>query len=106
MIKIDQKTTYSEAEYKIHALSKEDALTAYFIHGENKKINIADYYNQILGKNLDYPRLPLVQVGSSKSKRMKLFPMEFCLLKGDQKAKQINERQIADLIRFSCKTCE
>ena len=86
-------------------MTTQTAETAQF-EREGKTINIADYYARILEKPLQYPRLPLVQVGSNKSRKKKLFPMEFCILKGDQKAKQLGDDQIAQLIKKAAKSCE
>ena len=63
-----------------------------------------------LDKKLEWPRAPLIRVGSKEKNgklppRTKLFPMEFCLLKGAQKVKQMNEDQISRLIK-QCKSCK
>ena len=107
------KTSYNNVEYKIHGIHLGSADTSSF-ESENGVTTIADYFASALNKPVQYPRAPLVRVGKDdtekarkegKRSKMKLFPMEFCVLNGAQKVKKMSENQIATLIR-SCLTCK
>ena len=101
-------------EYKIHGIHLGSADTTTF-KSDNGDTTVADYFAKDLNKPIQCPRAPLVRVGkddSDKVKRdpnykskMKLFPMEFCVLNGAQKVKKMSENQIATLIR-NCLTCK
>lgn len=97
-------------EYKISGIHLGSAADSAFESGDGQRTTVADYFSRQLGKTLKYPRAPLIRVGSKEKDgrlppRTKLFPMELCLLNGAQKVKQMNENQIATLIK-SCLTCK
>ena len=93
-------------QYKINGFHDKDASGATFQAADGTMISVADYYATALSKPVQYPRLPLVRVGAKKSKKMRLFPLEYCIMKANQKVKKVSEEQIANLIRFAAKPCK
>ena len=93
-------------QYKINGFHDKDASGATFKAADGTTISVADYYATALSKPVKYPRLPLVRVGAKKSKKMRLFPLEYCIMKANQKVKKVSEEQIANLIRFAAKPCK
>lgn len=90
-------------QYKINGFHDADANNAKFEAADGTMISVADYYATALSKPIQYPRLPLVRVGAKKSKKMRLFPLEYCIMKANQKVKKVSEEQIANLIKFAAK---
>ena len=91
-------------QYKINGFHDKDAIGATFEAADKTVISVADYYATALSKPVQYPRLPLVRVG--RKKKMRLFPLEYCIMKANQKVKKVSEEQIANLIRFAAKPCK
>ena len=87
---------------------------------DGKLVLVADYYQEALGKTVQYTKLPLVRVGKKvrresckdeeeyyrKMKKVQLFPLEFCIMKANQKVKKLSDTQIADLIKDAAKPCK
>ena len=93
-------------QYKINGFHDKDATEATFKAADNTVISVADYYANALSKPVQYPKLPLVRVGAKRSNKMRLFPLEYCVMKANQKVKKVSEEQIANLIRFAAKPCK
>ena len=87
--------------YKINGLDQ-DPTTATF-EKDGTTISIADYFTNHLNEPIMQPRLPCVRVGSEKSGRKKLFPMEKCFLVNDQKVKKLGENDVATIIKKAVK---
>ncbi|KAF9581944.1 Eukaryotic translation initiation factor 2C [Lunasporangiospora selenospora] len=65
---------------------------------ENSKTDVATYFQETYGKRLLYPFLPCVVTG-----RDIFLPMELCsVIQGQRYPKKLNERQTADMIKFTC----
>lgn len=47
-------------------------------NGESRQISVAQYFQEICGEPLKYPRLPCLQVGNKKKDIY--FPMEKCVI--------------------------
>lgn len=93
-------------QYKINGFHDKNATDATFEAADGTEISVADYYANALSKPVQYAKLPLVRVGAKKSKKMRLFPLENCVMKANQKVKKVSEEQIANLIRFAAKPCK
>ena len=93
-------------QYKINGFHDKDAKMATFESADGKMTSVADYYDKVLSKPVQYPLLPLVRVGAKKSKKMRLFPLEYCIMKANQKVKKLSEEQIANLIKSAAKPCK
>ena len=93
-------------QYKINGFHDKDASMAFFEAADETMISVADYYTKTLNKPVQYPKLPLVRVGAKKSKKKRLFPLEYCIMKANQKVKKLSEEQIANLIRSAAKPCK
>ena len=93
-------------QYKISGFHKDDANISMFEAADKTIISVADYYAKALSKPIQYPKLPLVRVGGKDSKKRKLFPLEYCIMKANQKVKKLSDDQIATLIKSAAKPCK
>ena len=93
-------------QYKINGFDECDASMSKFEAANGSVISVADYYKTALNKPVQYPKLPLVRVGAKKSKKKRLFPLEYCIMKANQKVKKLSEDQIANLIKSAAKPCK
>ena len=93
-------------QYKISGFHDKDATGATFEAADETVITVADYYAKALDKPIKYKRLPLVRVGGKNSKKRKLFPLEYCIMKANQKVKKLSDEQIATLIKSAAKPCK
>ena len=93
-------------QYKINGFHDKDAAMAIFEAADKTMISVADYYATALNKPVQYPKLPLVRVGAKNSKKKRLFPLEYCIMKANQKVKKLSEEQIANLIKSAAKPCK
>ncbi|KAF9951047.1 eukaryotic translation initiation factor 2C, 2 [Mortierella alpina] len=65
-----------------------------------REIDIVTYFKETYGKVLQYPMLPCVSVG-----RTALLPLEVCsIVEGQRYMRKLDERQTADMIKFTCQT--
>ena len=94
-------STTSTRKFKIDGLD-DSADTATFEmtrDGDDIKINVADYFEKELNKTLKYPKLPVIRVGSKKSKKKMFFPMEMCVISEDQKVTKMGEKETSAIIK-------
>ncbi|GBC06888.1 hypothetical protein RclHR1_07120002, partial [Rhizophagus clarus] len=67
---------------------------------DGQQIDIATYFNRMLGRSLQYPFLPCIVV-----RRETYLPMEICnVVEGQRYLRKLNERQTADMIKFTCQS--
>ncbi|KAJ1980491.1 hypothetical protein H4R35_001111 [Dimargaris xerosporica] len=66
--------------------------------GSETTTNVQDYFEQTLNYRLQWPFLPCIEVD-----RGVIFPMEVChILPGHRYPHKLDEKQTAEMIRFSC----
>ncbi|KAF9305050.1 Eukaryotic translation initiation factor 2C [Mortierella antarctica] len=84
-------------KFKITKLTPTPASSTMFMK-ENSKTDVATYFHETYGRRLLYPFLPCVVTG-----RDVFLPMEIChVIEGQRHIKKLNEKQTADMIRFTC----
>ncbi|KAG0338651.1 hypothetical protein BG000_003640 [Podila horticola] len=84
-------------KFKISKLTPTPASSTMFMK-ENSKTDVATYFHQTYGRRLLYPFLPCVVTG-----RDVFLPMEVChVIEGQRHVKKLNEKQTADMIKFTC----
>ncbi|KAF9930836.1 Eukaryotic translation initiation factor 2C [Linnemannia zychae] len=84
-------------KFKITKLTPTPANATLFMK-ENTKTDVATYFHQTYGKRLQYAFMPCVVVS-----RDIFLPMEICtVIEGQRHMKKLNERQTADMIKFTC----
>ncbi|KAG0084009.1 Eukaryotic translation initiation factor 2C, partial [Podila epicladia] len=84
-------------KFKIAKLTPTPASSTMFMK-ENSKTDVATYFHETYGRRLLYPFLPCVVTG-----RDVFLPMEIChVIEGQRHIKKLNEKQTADMIRFTC----
>uniref|UniRef100_D8PXF5 Argonaute-like protein n=1 Tax=Schizophyllum commune (strain H4-8 / FGSC 9210) TaxID=578458 RepID=D8PXF5_SCHCM len=86
----------------ITGLSRESATTLSFRlkrEGQpERSITVAQYFQTILNRRLQYPKLPCVEVGSGKA----MLPLEICTVpEGQQMRKAIPKDATRDMVEFS-----
>ncbi|KAF9434815.1 argonaute 1 [Entomortierella beljakovae] len=60
--------------------------------------NIEAYFQKTYGRKLQYPTLPCIAIG-----RTAIVPLEVCsVVEGQRYPKKLDERQTADMIKFTC----
>lgn len=90
------------AQYKINGLGDGANVAKFSMRKDGMETTVADYF-QGLGMKLSHPRLPCVRVGTPKSKKMMLFPMELCKLAPNQVVKGANPSDVSALIKETAK---
>ncbi|CAG8794451.1 3251_t:CDS:2, partial [Racocetra fulgida] len=87
----------SRRKYKIMKLTNTPAShTRFDIEGTTQ--DVATYFQQQYRKRLNFPFLPCVVV-----RKDVFFPMEVCeIIEGQRHIRKLNERQTADMIKFTC----
>ncbi|KAF9117650.1 eukaryotic translation initiation factor 2C, 3, partial [Mortierella sp. 14UC] len=84
-------------KFKIVKLTPTPASSTQFMK-DNTKTDVATYFFQTYGKRLQYPFMPCVVTG-----RDIFLPMEICsVIEGQRHIKKLNEKQTADMIKFTC----
>ncbi|KAG0300267.1 eukaryotic translation initiation factor 2C, 2 [Linnemannia gamsii] len=84
-------------KFKITKLTPTPASSTLFMK-ENTKTDVATYFFQTYGRRLQYPFMPCVVTG-----RDVFLPMEICtVIEGQRHIKKLNEKQTADMIKFTC----
>jgi eukaryotic translation initiation factor 2C len=87
-------------KYKIRAVSKENAKEKKFAYEENGQeiqISVERYFAHRYRINLEYPNLPLLEVGSLN--RPVYLPIEVCDIIGGQRISRLQPAQTADFIK-------
>ncbi|KAI9470927.1 MAG: Piwi domain-containing protein [Benjaminiella poitrasii] len=84
--------------YKIKKLTPTSAEKTMFKNESGTELSVATYFSQKYNKRLHYPFLPCVAVKDDV-----FFPMEVCeVVEGQRLTKKLNEKQTADMIKFTC----
>jgi len=107
-IKATHRQLSPSKTFKIFGLTRTSARDTVFkqlINGEGPKAepvevetNVADYFQEAYRLGLKYPMLPCVIVG-----RTAMLPLEVCfVVEGQRYQKKLDERQTADMIKFTC----
>ncbi|KAF9408609.1 hypothetical protein BGZ94_002247, partial [Podila epigama] len=84
-------------KFKIAKLTPTPASATMFMK-DSSKTDVASYFYETYGRRLMYPFLPCVVTG-----RDVYLPMEVChVIEGQRHVKKLNEKQTADMIKFTC----
>ncbi|KAL5530679.1 hypothetical protein ACEPAF_6937 [Sanghuangporus sanghuang] len=84
----------------IKKISPENATKLRFKRREGGEMTVSGYFEGILGRPLDYPNLPCVEVGSGA-----LLPIELCeVLPGQIMRKQVPPHHIKDVLTFATRS--
>ncbi|CAO0794814.1 unnamed protein product [Mucor circinelloides] len=85
-------------KYKITKLTPSPADRTVFKDEAGNEMTVANYFAKQYNKRLNYPFLPCVVV-----KKDIFLPMEVCeVLPGQRHQKKLNEKQTAEMIKFTC----
>ncbi|CAO3646958.1 unnamed protein product [Cunninghamella blakesleeana] len=85
-------------KYKIERLTPKGADQTYFKDENGENVSVSHYFTRQYNQRLSYPFLPCVVV-----KKNVFFPMEICeVLPGQRYMKKLNEKQTAEMIKFTC----
>ncbi|CAG8640857.1 6105_t:CDS:10, partial [Ambispora gerdemannii] len=88
----------AKRRYKITKITQKSAQDTKFEQGDNGITDVASYFNKTYQIRLNYPYLPCVTV-----KKDMHYPMEVCeVIEGQRFLRKLNERQTADMIKFTC----
>ncbi|EGF81781.1 hypothetical protein BATDEDRAFT_16026 [Batrachochytrium dendrobatidis JAM81] len=75
--------------------------TMFALNNTNAEQNVADYFMTKYSIKLTFPHLPCIVVGTLN--RPIYLPLEVCkLFQGQRHLRKLNERQTADMIKFTC----
>ncbi|KAF9896523.1 Eukaryotic translation initiation factor 2C, partial [Lobosporangium transversale] len=84
-------------KFKISKLTVTPASRTTFMR-DDVKTDVATYFNEVYGRRLSFPFMPCVVTG-----REVYLPMEICsVIEGQRNIKKLNEKQTADMIKFTC----
>ncbi|KAL5508298.1 hypothetical protein ACEPAH_5917 [Sanghuangporus vaninii] len=84
----------------IKKISSESATKLRFKRREGGEMTVSGYFEDILGRPLEYPNLPCVEVGSGA-----LLPIELCeVLPGQIMRKQVPPQYIKDVLTFATRS--
>ncbi|KAG0048957.1 Eukaryotic translation initiation factor 2C [Gryganskiella cystojenkinii] len=84
-------------KFKISKLTPTPASSTKFMRGE-VKTDVATYFQETYNRSLMYPFMPCIVTG-----RDVFLPMEICyVIEGQRHLKKLDERQTADMIKFTC----
>ncbi|KAJ3320836.1 hypothetical protein HDU76_000224, partial [Blyttiomyces sp. JEL0837] len=103
MIEITYRST-GRRKYKISKLHKVGADKAFLAPKPDepksaKKVTIQQYFKNEFNKQIQYPHLPLIECGSGGQI---LIPMEFCIVKGNQRhIGKLSDVQTSDVIKIA-----
>ncbi|KAF0528624.1 Piwi-domain-containing protein [Gigaspora margarita] len=90
-------TPASRRKHKIMKLTQTSANNTRFDIGGTTQ-DVASYFQSQYHRRLQYPFLPCVVV-----RKDVFFPMEVCdVVEGQRHIRKLNEKQVADMIRFTC----
>ncbi|RCI01857.1 eukaryotic translation initiation factor 2C, 3 [Rhizopus stolonifer] len=85
-------------KYKISKLTPSSAEQTTFKDASETELTVANYFAKQYNKRLNFPFLPCVVV-----KKNVFLPMEVCeVLPGQRHMKKLNEKQTAEMIKFTC----
>ncbi|CAG8461331.1 16740_t:CDS:10, partial [Acaulospora morrowiae] len=88
----------SKRRFKINKITATSANQTMFNAGDGSTTNVADYFEKTYSQRLAYPHLPCVVVAKNVC-----LPLEVCeVIDGQRYIRKLNERQTADMIRFTC----
>ncbi|KAI8899446.1 Piwi domain-containing protein [Globomyces pollinis-pini] len=89
-------------KYKITKLTNTDATTTMFtLNDSSTEESVQNYFLRKYSKKLLFPHLPCIVVGDLD--RPVYLPMEVCeIVPGQRHLKKLNERQTAEMIKFTC----
>ncbi|RIA95038.1 Piwi domain-containing protein [Glomus cerebriforme] len=94
----DNHRTGQKRRFKIERLTPTPASNTQFDRGDGSNIDVATYFSQQYNKRLNHAHLPCVIV-----RRNVYLPMEVCdVIAGQRHIRKLNERQTADMIKFTC----
>ncbi|CAG8434696.1 7785_t:CDS:10 [Diversispora eburnea] len=88
----------SRRRFKISKITATPANQTRFDAGDGHTTDVADYFARTYNQRLTYPHLPCIVV------RKDIFlPLEVCeVIEGQRHIRKLNEKQTADMIRFTC----
>ncbi|RGB28543.1 Piwi domain-containing protein [Rhizophagus diaphanus] len=90
----------SKRNFKIIKLTPTPASQTMFDAGNGVTTDVADYFARQYGRRLSYSHLPCVTV----QKNIYL-PLEVCeVVEGQRHIRKLNEKQTADMIKFTCQS--
>ncbi|KAI1316177.1 eukaryotic translation initiation factor 2C, 2 [Mortierella claussenii] len=96
LIKVTHRSEVKR-RFKISKLTVTPASQTMFMKDETKT-DVATYFYEVYGRRLTYPFMPCVVTG-----RDVYLPMEICfVIEGQRHLKKLNEKQTADMIRYTC----
>ncbi|KAL8057742.1 hypothetical protein ABFX02_04G203700 [Erythranthe guttata] len=105
-VKVENNHQDHVKHHKITGLSTEPTQRLMFSVDESgAQISVYQYFRQKYNIVLKYPLLPALQAGSAA--RPIYLPMEVCkIVAGQRYSKKLNERQVTQLLRATCKRPE
>ncbi|KAF9950945.1 eukaryotic translation initiation factor 2C, 2 [Mortierella alpina] len=96
LIKVTHRSEVKR-RFKIVKLTPTPANKTMFMK-EDSQTDVATYFHETYGRKLAYPFMPCVVTG-----RDVFLPMEICfVIPGQRHLKKLNEKQTADMIKFTC----
>ncbi|KAG0293797.1 Eukaryotic translation initiation factor 2C [Dissophora globulifera] len=96
LIKVTHRSTVRR-NFKIKRLTTTPANQTTFLK-DDIKTDVATYFYETYGRPLQYPFMPCVVTGKDV-----YLPMEICsVIEGQRHMKKLNEKQTADMIKFTC----
>ncbi|KAG9290846.1 hypothetical protein G9A89_010995 [Geosiphon pyriformis] len=88
----------SKRRFKITGITPTPASSSIFESAETGETDVASYFFKTYSKRLQYPYLPCVVV-----RKETFLPMEVCeVIVGQRHMRKLNEKQTADMIKFTC----
>ncbi|KAL5488099.1 hypothetical protein ACEPAI_6207 [Sanghuangporus weigelae] len=99
-IHTDRTGKASKTPRVVKKLSSEGAAKLRFKRREGGEMTVSGYFEGVLGRPLEYPNLPCVEVGSGA-----LLPIELCeVLPGQIMRKQVPPQYIKDVLTFATRS--
>ncbi|CAG8488744.1 11583_t:CDS:10 [Funneliformis caledonium] len=90
----------SKRNFKIVKLTPTPASQTRFDAGDGTTIDVASYFAKTYGRRLSYPFLPCAIVQKNV-----YLPLEVCeVIEGQRHIRKLNEKQTADMIKFTCQS--
>lgn len=87
--------------YRVNGLSPNSAEQTFFEDDKGRRVSIVQYFAENYKLRLRYPKLPCLHVGAVQKKNY--LPMEVCsIMEGQKCPRKATDRQVANMIRFTC----
>ncbi|GBB93582.1 hypothetical protein RclHR1_00220016 [Rhizophagus clarus] len=94
----DNHRSGNNRKFKIEKLTPTSASQTMFDRGDGSSVDVKTYFLETYNKRLLYPFLPCLIV-----RRNVYLPIEVCdVIQGQRHMRKLNERQTAEMIKFTC----